>query len=183
MRHNPYMHHVPRVGAYLPRVGSYLPRVGAAVELANLPQNIGAMHAWQQGYLEAQTAVAKQAALATSEISTERRRQALFLPAALDNVPAGAFTVTVIPACDFQAEEFTIGANAGDVEINQITLGMKPLFAGSGPIPGSQFAPNSLASRACVGLVRAGTPLVITANALVATTFRGSFSGSALVES
>ena len=90
-------------------------------------------------------------------------------------------TITVIPACDFQAEEFTVAANAGNFEITDLRIGMRPLFASTGPIPASQFAPNSLASRGCAGLVKAGTPIQIVVNCLVPSDFRGTFSGSALV--
>jgi hypothetical protein len=123
----------------------------------------------------------KHLAYSTTQIDTPPMREALFLPATLNSVAVGAATITVVPACDFQAEEFTVAANAGNFEITGIRIGMRPLFAADGPIPASQFAPNSLASRACAGLVKAGTPIQVAINCLVASDFRGSFSGAALV--
>lgn len=179
-------HRHPRVaGNYLPRVGmGYLPRVGAVGSVANLMHwsDPTASHpAFAEGEYLAAAQLNKDAILRQSVISTPPERQALFLPAYKDGVTVGASTITVIPAADFQAEEFCVAANAGNFEITDLRIGMRPLFAASGPIAAAQFAPNSLASRACAGLIKAGTPIQISVNCLVASDFRGSFSGSALV--
>lgn len=191
-RHNPYMHHVPRVGAYLPGVAGYLPRVGQDCYTSPMvapavaaAQGLGAAPAWSavgDALSQAQIDIARQAILSSAEVPTPRTRAALFLPLSQDNVAVGAFSFQAIPTVDFQLEEVTIGANAGDVEISQISVGIKNTFAGSGFIPGPQFAPNSLASRACRGLVRAGTPISVTGNALVLTNLRMVFSGHGLVD-
>lgn len=171
-------------GAYLPRIsGGYLPRVGAISAMHNLSQYTdptGAQPNALGAYL-AQVDAAKNLAFSTTQIDTPPMREALFLPATLKNAPVGASTITVVPACDFQAEELTVAANAGNFNITGVRIGMRPLFAADGPIPASQFAPNSLASRACAGLVRAGTPIQINIDCLVASDFYATFSGSALV--
>jgi len=175
----------PRVGyGYLPRVGAgYLPRVGAVGSVANLMHwSDPTAHAdYTAGMQQAAEVLNRDAILRQSVITTPPERQNLFLPAYKDGVAVGADTITVIPACDFQAEEFTVAVNSANFEITDLRIGMRPLFASSGPIPASQFAPNSLASRACAGLVRAGTPIQISINCLIASDFRASFSGAALV--
>lgn len=180
--------YVPRVGAYLPRVHGYLPRVGAdCAQVAMVAPGVlqaipGNYSVVQQGIQDAQVRMAADAYASASEIPTPKTRGALFLPASLASVNVGEFSFNVIPACDFEAHEFTIGTNAQNFEISELTIGMKPIFAGAGVIPGPQFAPNSLASRACRGLVRAGTPIRIAGNCLVASDFRGVFSGLGLIE-
>lgn len=187
-----HSYYVPRVGAYIPRVHGYLPRVGAdcppGAMMVAPPMSYAAMPAApsyaavQAGVYDAQTRLAADAYLNVSEVPTGKSRGAVFLPASQDNVAQGAFSLVVIPNCDFQAEEFTIAANAQNFEITELKIGMKPIFAGAGVIAGPQFAPNSLASRACRGLVRSGTPIVVGGNCLVASNFRGGFSGIGLIE-
>lgn len=177
------MRYIPSTyGRHLPKVGyMHLPRVGAAGAVADLMSYTGGVSPASLGAYQAAAQLDREAVLRSSVIETPPDRQALWLPAYLDNAVLGSNTITVIPACDFQAEEFTVSANAGNFEITDLRIGMRPLFAAAGPIPAAQFAPNSLASRACAGLVKAGTPIQLIVNCLVPSAFRGTFSGSALV--